>query len=131
MDRSDIDMLIVLLSDLDDLDFVIVEGFNDKKAIQQFSSVRILTIKSTALFNIVERIPKKSRVAILTDLDSEGKKLYSKLNGFLSQRGVFIDNRLRCFLFRNTKLRQIEGLKNFLSSASSANMKLSSFAKFL
>ncbi|MBI4139558.1 hypothetical protein HY483_01205 [Candidatus Woesearchaeota archaeon] len=118
MNKSEIDKLILLLSKLDDLDFVIVEGVNDKKAIKNFSSVRILTTKTTAIFNVVEQIPKKSRVAILTDLDSEGKKLYSQLNSVLSQRGVIIDNRLRYFLFKNTELRQIEGLINFLDSHS-------------
>ncbi len=49
---------------------------------------------------------------ILTDLDSEGKKLYGKLKKQLSNFGIKIDNELRDLLFK-TKLRQIEGMKNY------------------
>ena len=61
-----------------------------------------------------EVIKKDKKAVILTDLDKTGKKLYSKLNSDLSQRGVYIDNKLRNFLFRHTSLRQIEGLKDYI-----------------
>ena len=48
--------------------------------------------------------------------DKEGKKIYSKLNHELNQRGVYINNKLRHFLFKKTKLRQIEGLHSYLES---------------
>ena len=44
-------------------------------------------------------------------IDKEGKKLYGTLSSGLQNHGCRIDNRFREWLFKNTKLRQIEGLK--------------------
>jgi len=52
---------------------------------------------------------------LLTDLDKKGKELYGKLNSGLQRFGVRIDNNFREFLFKKTKIRQIEGLRNTLN----------------
>ena len=114
MPEIDFEKMFQLLEDLASLDRVIVEGPNDKKSLESFGVTRIITVKRRAIYKIVESIPKGSSIAILTDLDSEGKKIYSMLNKEFSQRGVHIDNKLRDFLFKNTDLRQIEGLKRFV-----------------
>ncbi|MBW2992384.1 toprim domain-containing protein [Candidatus Woesearchaeota archaeon] len=96
---------------------IIVEGHKDKKSLEAlgFSPNRIIPLARRALFKVVEQIIiKEKRVIILTDLDKTGKRLYSRLRTDLTQRGVYIDNKLRNFLFRHTKLRQIEGLKNYI-----------------
>ena len=49
-------------------------------------------------------------------MDKQGKELYGKLNSGLQQRGVKIDNNFRNFLFKNTKLRQIEGLETYATN---------------
>lgn len=90
---------------------VIVEGARDEASLMKlgFSNVSRL---SGPLFKVVEQINDKE-VVLLTDLDVEGRFLFSKLSNDLAARGVRIDNSLRQLLFR-TELRQIEGLASFL-----------------
>ena len=97
-----------------DKKLVLVEGFKDKRALGSFGIKRIKTLKRRALYKVVEEI-KDKEVVILTDLDREGRKIYGKLKHEFSQRGVKVDDKFREFLFRETKLRQIEGLKRYLS----------------
>lgn len=92
---------------------VIVEGVNDKKALQSFGVKRVKTLSKRALYKVVEEV-KDKEVVLLVDLDKAGKKLYAYFNSEFSQRGVRVDNKFREFLFRKTKLRQIEGLKRFM-----------------
>ena len=92
---------------------VIVEGVNDKKALQSFGVKRVKTLSRRALYKVVEEV-KDKEVVLLVDLDKAGKKLYAYFNSEFSQRGVRVDNKFREFLFRKTKLRQIEGLKRFM-----------------
>jgi 5S rRNA maturation endonuclease (ribonuclease M5) len=89
---------------------VIVEGKKDKAALERLGVKNIFTLKKP-LFAVVEEIAASYKeVIIFTDLDEEGKKLYGKLNSWLSYHGVKVDNYFREFLFRNTKIRQVEGL---------------------
>ena len=94
---------------------IIVEGKKDKKALQNFGLKNIIELNKRPLFEIIENISDKNEECIiLTDLDKQGKELYGKLNSGLQQRGVKIDNNFRNFLFKNTKLRQIEGLETYV-----------------
>ena len=90
---------------------IIVEGIKDKKALEHFGIKKIITLKGKPIYKVIEDFSEKE-VIILTDLDKEGKKLYSKLKQGLTQRGVEVDNKFREFLFK-TKLRQIEGLPRY------------------
>ena len=95
---------------------IIVEGKKDLAALDKlgFPDSSIITLEGP-LYQTVELIASKARrVAILTDLDPEGKKLYSSLKRDLSQFGVQIDDTFREFLFRKTKLRQIEGMDSYI-----------------
>ena len=90
---------------------VIVEGIKDKMALAKFGIRNVMMLSRVPLYKVVENIAKKYKeCVILTDLDKKGKILYAKLNSKLPQMGVYVDNKLRHFLFRHTKLRQIEGL---------------------
>lgn len=91
---------------------VIVEGKKDKAALEKIGiHNNIFVLNTKPLFVVAEEIAESyGEAAILTDLDGEGKKLYGKLNTLLQRLGVKVDNRLRNFLFKNTKLRQIEGI---------------------
>ena len=60
----------------------------------------------------IESIDEKE-IILLTDLDNEGKKLFSLLRKELQRRGVRIDNKLRLELFK-TGVKEIEGLASFL-----------------
>lgn len=104
--------LLALIEQKKDI-LTLCEGKRDVIALHAlgFTNVREL---NAALYKVVEGIEKGTCIQILTDLDSEGKKLYSVLSSDLKQRGVHIDNELREALFR-TELRQIEGLTRFIA----------------
>ncbi|MDD5178163.1 MAG: toprim domain-containing protein [Candidatus Nanoarchaeia archaeon] len=90
---------------------VIVEGKNDEKALKEIGIKRVYAINRKAIYKVVDEINEKE-VVILTDLDPEGKKLYSILRNQLQTKGVKINNKLREFLFK-TELRQIEGINHY------------------
>jgi len=96
---------------------VIVEGKNDKKALNEFGIKRVKPIAKRALYKVVEEVAENSKECIiLTDLDKEGKRLYKMLNHDLNQHGVQIKKEFRTFLFKHTKLRQIEGLVTYVNN---------------
>jgi len=92
---------------------IIVEGQNDCSALESFGLRNIYELNKKPIYYVVEQvISREKQCVILTDLDSEGKKLYGKLNKHLSSFGIKIENRLRELLFK-TKLRQIEGMQSY------------------
>jgi 5S rRNA maturation endonuclease (ribonuclease M5) len=95
---------------------IIVEGKKDLAALARlgFRDRYILTLEGPLYRNVEIVASRAKRVAILTDLDPEGRKLYSSLKKDLSQFGVQIDDTFREFLFRQTKLRQIEGMDSYI-----------------
>lgn len=96
---------------------VIVEGKKDKAALNKLGISNVIELNKKPLFAIVEEISNSNQECIiLTDLDKEGKKIYAKLNSNLQKTGVRINNKFREFLFRHTKLRQIEGLTTYLEN---------------
>ena len=96
---------------------VIVEGKKDKIALQKLGLSNIIELSKKPIFQIVEDIANSNdECVILTDLDKEGKQLYSKLNSNLQRNGVKVNNKFREFLVKHSKLRQIEGLYSYLES---------------
>lgn len=96
---------------------VIVEGKKDKSALENLGvgGSRIILLNKKPLFAVAEAVAEDyCEVVILTDLDAEGRKLYGRLSTLLQQLGVKVDGRLRNFLFKSTKLRQIEGIGTLL-----------------
>jgi len=94
---------------------VIVEGKKDKTALQKLGINNVMELSRKPLFQIVEEVASANKECIiLTDLDKKGKEIYGKLNSNLQRHGVKINNKLREFLFRHTKLRQIEGIDSYL-----------------
>ena len=93
---------------------IIVEGRNDKKALQELGLDNIFTL-NLPLFKIVERIHTKE-VVILTDLDKKGKELYRRIAHDCIHHGIKVNNRLRHFLFKETQLAHIEGLPRYLKN---------------
>ena len=91
---------------------IVVEGKKDDFALQELGLKNIIELSKKPLFAVVEQISDSCReCVILTDLDKKGKELYGKLSSDLQLRGVRINNKLRNFLFRKTKIRQIEGIQ--------------------
>ncbi len=96
---------------------VIVEGKKDRIALNKLGITNIIELSKKPLFQIVEEVSNSGdECVILTDLDRKGRELYGKLNSDLQKHGVKVDNKLREFLFKNTKLRQIEGVDCYLES---------------
>ncbi len=91
---------------------VIVEGKKDKESLNNLGIENVIYLKNKPLFEFVENLDEKD-VVILTDLDLEGRKLFSKLRHLLQRRGFNINNNLRNVLFRSN-LRCIEGLDTYL-----------------
>ncbi len=90
---------------------VVVEGVKDKKALQRLGVRRIFCLNEMPLYKVIDDVAAiNNEVVILTDLDIEGKRLYGKLKTQLQNLGVEVDNYFREFLFKNTKIRQVEGL---------------------
>jgi len=101
---------------------VIVEGKKDKSALEKFGIKNIIELNKKPIFEIIESISSKNKECIiLTDLDKQGKELYGKLNSGLQQLGVEVDNNFRNFLFKKTKLRQIEGLTTYIENNLKSN----------
>ena len=93
---------------------IIVEGPNDKKALEYFGIHDIVTLSKKPLFEIIEDVATKTdKVVILTDYDKKGRELYGKLYKGLQKLGVEIDNCFREFLYIQ-KLSHIEGLVKFV-----------------
>ena len=93
----------------------IVEGKNDKKALESLEIKNVITLNKP-LFQIVENISKKSKKCILlVDLDKEGKILYSKLKKDLQRNGVKTNDTYRNFLYRKTNLKNIEGILTYFN----------------
>lgn len=93
--------------------FIVVEGPKDKASLMKLGIEReqIFTLKGKPLFEVVERVAALTDTClILTDLDEEGKKIYGTLRADLQKHGVKVDDAFRHFLFKETELRQIEGL---------------------
>ena len=96
---------------------VIVEGKKDKIALQKLGLSNIVELNKKPLFQIAEEISDSNdECIILTDLDKKGNELYGKLNSNLRKNGVKINNKFRDFLFKHTKLRQIEGINTYLDA---------------
>ena len=96
---------------------VIVEGKKDKAALQKLGLNNVMELNKKPLFQIVEDVANSNEECIiLTDLDKKGKELFGKLNSDLQRRGLKMNNKFREFLFKHTKLRQIEGIITYLEA---------------
>lgn len=110
---------------------VIVEGVNDKNTLEKLGFEKVFVLSSKPLYAVCEEIAEEYKeVIILTDLDKKGKELYSRLAKQLQRLGVRLNNELRSYLFKETKLRQIEGLVNYINRINYINKKVAfSFQK--
>src|SRR3989344_6995360 len=93
---------------------IIVEGKKDKLALENLGCKNIITLNGAnpGLYSIIEKLPDDCKeVVILTDLDKKGKELYHRIKTILTKNKIKVDDHFRLFLFKETKIRQIEGLK--------------------
>jgi len=100
---------------------IIVEGIKDKRALASLGIKNIIVLKKP-LYAVVEEVAAKTKeVIILTDLDPKGRELFARLSKDLQKHGVKVDNKFREFLFKETKLRQIEGIDTYIKKQELAN----------
>ncbi len=92
---------------------IIAEGKKDISALKILGLKNVISLKNKPLFEVIEEIRSKD-IVILTDLDTEGRKIFSKLRCGLQKNGIRVHNKLRNLLFK-TKLRNIEGLDSYLN----------------
>lgn len=93
---------------------VVVEGKNDERALRELGMCNVVAISRKPLFKFIEDISLSNKeVVLLTDLDREGRKLYSKLKHGFQRHGVKVDSMFRESLFRNTHLAHIEGISSY------------------
>jgi len=88
----------------------IVEGKKDKQALESLEINNIHYLKGNPLYKIVELFENEKEIILLTDLDTEGRKLFSVLSKQFQKKRVKINNKFREFLFKN-KVSHIESLK--------------------
>jgi dTMP kinase len=114
---EDIEDWIKALREASKEKIILVEGIKDKRALTSLGVKNIVILKGRALFEVVEGVVKSGKECIiLFDLDKKGRELFGRINSRLQHFGVKVDNRFREFLFKETKLRQIEGILHYLKT---------------
>ena len=94
---------------------ILVEGRNDRKAMLALG-LRNIIVLNKPLYKIVEHLQLMGKVAILTDFDWRGRKLFAQLRHECSTRGITMNNRLRIFLKKETSVVHMEGLATFVEN---------------
>jgi 5S rRNA maturation endonuclease (ribonuclease M5) len=90
---------------------VIVEGLKDKKALESLGVGDIVQLHAgKSMLEVVEKLQGSKNVAILTDLDQNGKILRKKLLTLFPMYGIMEDKKPREILAR-MRVSHIEGLK--------------------
>jgi 5S rRNA maturation endonuclease (ribonuclease M5) len=124
--RQEIEEELLNLLDSIKEERVIVEGKRDKKALCLLGFKNVLTINK-GIYETAEKI-RENRIIILTDYDSEGRKIAKKLNLVLQSLGHSVDKETRRkigLLFTRLEIRKIEELRGVLNEqTSSINFKV-------
>lgn len=92
----------------------IVEGKNDKKALEHFNIKNILEISGKQLDRVADIVKNKWESAvILTDYDEEGMRQYDRLKKLLTTNGIKINDEIRRGLKRVFFINKIEELNGY------------------
>jgi 5S rRNA maturation endonuclease (ribonuclease M5) len=96
---------------------IIVEGKKDEKALRKLGFKKIIKISGKPLEKVFEEVSSYKSVAILTDFDEEGKKIFSQLNKILSSHRIkvhfFLRNKIKS-TFKIKKIEEINSLTKFM-----------------
>jgi len=109
--------LLNLASEMNvDVELVIVEGKNDKKAIQSIGFKRKVIELNSDLSSLERMIKKYNSLVILTDFDKAGKELERKITKFLAGRIKIKTTYRRKFgkLLGSIGRRDIESINNLV-----------------
>ncbi|MEM5778005.1 MAG: hypothetical protein QXD43_02260 [Candidatus Aenigmatarchaeota archaeon] len=125
MNNRDVEDLLKILNENKGKQ-VIVEGKRDKKVLCSLNFTKIVTINK-GIYETIENLEEKE-VLILTDFDSEGKKIAKKLNVILQHLGYKVDKETRRkigLMFSKLKIKKIEELRGVLyGETCSSNIKI-------
>ena len=101
----------------------LVEGKHDFSALRQLGIKNVFVLNKTGvsiysqietLMNSLKEKPKRERIiAILTDLDKKGKRIYEMIKKEFIKEGIKVNNELRLALLKQ-HVSHIEGLPTFL-----------------
>ena len=98
---------------------IVVEGKKDVSSMKALGFEKVYAIHSTGVSlkerieQIIEKLEKRDRICILTDLDKKGKQLYFLLKKEFGELGVRLDSSLRGILIK-ARVSHVEGLYSFM-----------------
>ncbi len=96
---------------------IIVEGKKDKIALNKLG-IENISILNKSISNFLDPIITENKeVIILTDLDKEGRKLYSRIKKELERNKVKVNDKYRKYLFK-LKISHIQGLFTYYKNHS-------------
>ncbi|MCW3136477.1 MAG: toprim domain-containing protein [Canidatus Methanoxibalbensis ujae] len=102
------------------VDAIIVEGKNDKRALEEMGVVKHIAMYPGARCSydmFIEHMKKYKCVVILTDYDRKGKYFHRKLSKRLEREGIRIENRYRDRIgeiFGEKGMRTIESMRSLM-----------------
>jgi len=78
---------------------ILVEGKNDKRALNKFSIENILDLSGKRFSDIPDLLEGKwKKVVLLFDLDPHGERINQKIKELLSSQGFIVEEKFRNFL---------------------------------
>lgn len=99
---------------------IIVEGKKDRDALNELGiSDQISLASSPPLLNFAEDISRKTNQAIiLTDWDSQGKKMAKKISAYLQASGTKPNNLIRNKIKKlvRKEIKDVEGLSGYVNN---------------
>lgn len=106
------------------MDYVIfVEGKKDVKLLNDLGFETVFALHETGIplaervQQLKNKIPKRKKVCILTDLDKRGKKLYFQVKALCKEHGIKTDSTLRGILLVSD-VSHLEEVEDFVKKAS-------------
>jgi 5S rRNA maturation endonuclease (ribonuclease M5) len=100
---------------------IIVEGPSDRDSLRSLGIKGEIYLASTQPdVNLVDSIARDAEVIILSDWDTEGRKIVRRLEKLLSSRGIVVNTEFRKRIFRvvGREIRGIENLSRYLEMLS-------------
>lgn len=89
---------------------IIVEGKNDKRALEEFGIVNVIVINSGKTLQKTAEETESEKVIIMTDFDRKGKQLEEKLSELFKNQGIETDVRYKKEIRSTTGIMFIEEL---------------------
>jgi 5S rRNA maturation endonuclease (ribonuclease M5) len=96
---------------------IIVEGPSDRDSLRTLGVEGEILLASTQPdVNLVDSITPDAEVIILSDWDTEGKKIEERLNKLFSSKGIVVNTEFRRRIFRlvGREIKSIENLSQYL-----------------